>query len=91
MDEGLYLNIMLLMADYDIFNQEKLVYKLNIFGSLIGIIFDTVSTYAYNSQKNFFIEIRIKINSKKLKISTKGTSTFVRSEERRCLKFFKLI
>ena len=72
MDEGLYLNIMLLMAEYDIFNQDKLVYKLNIFGSLIGIIFDTVSTYAYNSQKRNFIEIRIKINSKKLKIITKG-------------------
>ena len=72
MDEGLYLNIMFLMAEYDISNQDKLVYKLNIFGSLIGIIFDTVSTYAYNSQKRNFIEIRIRINSKKLKISTKG-------------------
>ena len=46
MDEGLYLNIMFLMAEYDISNQDKLVYKLNIFGSLIGITFDTVSTYA---------------------------------------------
>ena len=58
---------MCFVNDNNIFNQDKWVSRINLFWGYVRFIFDTVETDACNPHKRYFIEIKMKINPKKLK------------------------
>ena len=72
MDKGSYIYSTLFAADYNRFNYNKWLEKLDIFGACVKVIFDAITTDSCTPHKSIFINIYMKINPKELKLISKG-------------------